>query len=489
MMNLLSVKEVQFTRRPVLYSVAAAIPMSTIRDPSSRPVVASRTRNWVIVFAVALAVIQYIDRVCISQAMPDIARDLKLDDRQIGAVFAAFGLAYALFEIPTGWLGDKLGAKKVLIRVVLWWSVFTALTGLVRTHFSLVVIRFLFGAGEAGCFPNLTKAFSTWLPIQERTRAQAIMWMGARWGGAFTPLLVVAVMSVVPWRQAFFIFGSFGVVWVVVWWWWFRDNPRDHKGVNAPELELLKDNEQNVDGHGNVPWRELVTRPTMWLLWIQYFCLSYGWYFYITWLPKYLKDVRGLEIKSNVVMGWIAQQLEGSFSPETSLKILSAALAGIPLLFGGFGSLTAGAISTRWLTSGASVVRVRRTFAIVGFTGASGLLMTSFYIQDPLLAMLAMGMASFCNDLTMPGSWSTCMDVGGKYAGTVSGSMNMMGNFGGMLGPFVVGQILFYSSQNWQLAFMVSSIIYFLGAFCWLWIDPVTPLEQKAADSDLSKIR
>jgi MFS family permease len=216
----------------------------------------------------------------------------------------------------------------------------------------------------------------------------------------------------------------------------------------------------------------------MWLLWAQYFCLSYGWYFYITWLPTYLKDVRGTEITSNALMGWLARVLEDFLSPETSLKVLAAALTGIPLLFGGFGSLTAGLISSRWLAGGASVVKVRRFFACSGFTGAAGLLMLSFYIADPLLAMLAMGMASFCNDLTMPGSWSTCMDIGGKYAGTVSGSMNMMGNFGGMVGPLVVGLVLSWTDQDWQLAFAISSVIYFLGGICWLWIDPVTPLEK-----------
>ena len=445
-------------------------------DASARP---TRVRNLVVVFAIVLAVIQYIDRVCISQAMPDIARDLHLTDSQKGAVFAAFGLAYALFEIPTGWLGDKLGAKKVLIRVVLWWSFFTAATGWAWNYVSLVVMRFLFGAGEAGCFPNLTKAFSSWLPALERTRAQAIMWMGARWGGAFTPLLVVAVMSFVPWRTAFVLFGLLGVVWVAVWWWWFRDDPREHKSVNAAELELLKDNAQNTGGHGDMPWRELVTRPTMWLLWAQYFCLSYGWYFYVTWLPTYLKEGQGMELKSNALMNWLAGVLEGTMSPATTEAVLKAALAGIPLLLGGFGSLTAGLISNRWLNAGGSVVVVRRTFAYVGFIGAATLLMTSFYIKDPLLAMLSMGMASFCNDLTMPGSWSTCMDVGGRFAGTVSGSMNMMGNFGGMAGPLVVGLILEHTSRNWQLAFLVSAIIYGLGAVCWLWIDPVTPLDKR----------
>jgi MFS family permease len=444
---------------------------------SARP---TRARYWVIVFAVTLAMIQYVDRVAISQAMPTIAKEMSLTDTQKGAIFAVFTLAYSLFEIPTGWLGDKIGARSVLLRVVLWWSFFTAATGWAWNYVSMLVTRFLFGAGEAGCFPNLTKALSTWLPIRDRTRAQALMWMGARWGGAAAPLLVVMVMAFVSWRTAFLIFAFLGVGWSIVFYWWFRDNPRDHRGVNAAELALLKENEQNASGHGAVPWRELVTRPTMWLLWTQYFCLSYGWYFYVTWLPDYLKSARGMDMKSNAVMKWLADLLEGSLSPELTLKILAAALAGIPLLFGGFGSISAGLISSRLIARGGSVTRVRRIFGVVGFTGAATLLMASFYIQDPLLAMLSMGLASFFNDVTMPGGWSTCMDIGGKYAGTVSGSMNMMGNFGGMVGPYVVGLVLSATNRDWQLAFMISSVIYFLGAICWLFIDPVTPLEQPA---------
>ncbi len=441
----------------------------------------TRTRYWVIVFAVTLAVIQYIDRVAISQAMPDIAAEMKFTDAQKGMIFSAFTLAYALFEIPTGWMGDKLGAKSVLIRVVLWWSFFTAATGWAWSYASMLVTRFLFGAGEAGCFPNLTKALSTWLPKVDRTRAQSLMWMGARWGGASAPLLVVLVMTLVSWRAAFVVFAGLGLIWAIVFAKWFRDNPKDHPKVNAAELELLKENAGNVSGHGNVPWRELATRPTMWLLWGQYFFLSYGWYFFVTWLPTYLRDERGLEIKSNVVMKWLAAVLEGWFSPELTLKILAAALSGTPLLFGGFGALLAGQVSSRLIARGGSVTRVRRTFGFVGLAGAASLLMASFYIRDPLLAMIAMGMAGFFNDLTLPGSWATCMDVGGKYAGTVSGSMNMMGNFGGMAGPIVVGWVLTLTNRDWQQVFVVTSIIYSLGAFCWLFIDPVTPLEKEEA--------
>lgn len=442
--------------------------------------VPSRTRYWVIVFAVTLAFIQYVDRVAISQAMPEIAADLNFSDAQKGYIFSAFTLAYALFEIPTGWLGDRIGARRVLIRVVLWWSFFTAATGWAWNFASMWITRFLFGAGEAGCFPNLTKAMSAWLPRTDRTRAQSLMWMGARWGGAVAPLLVVLVMSFVSWRTAFLAFALLGLGWVVFFARWFRDDPRRHPKVNAAEQELLRENAGNVTAHGPAPWRALVTRPSMWLLWGQYFFLSYGWYFFVTWLPTYLRDERGLEIRANAVMGWIAGLLEAaSVSPAMTEKILRAALAGMPLLFGGVGALVAGILTTRLVRAGARITVVRRTFGVVGIGGAAVLLVCSFHIRDPLLAMLAMGMAGFCNDLTLPGSWATCMDLGGRYAGTVSGSMNMMGNFGGMAGPIVVGWVLTVTNRDWHQVFIVTSAIYSLGALCWLFIDPVTPLQKE----------
>src|SRR4051812_44141515 len=211
--------------------------MSLAPSSPSIGVQPSRTRYWVIVLAITIAVVQYVDRVAISQAKGDIAKEMKFDDGQMGWIFAAFAMAYALFEIPTGWLGDKIGARRVLMRVVLWWSFFTAATGWAWNYSSMLVPRFLFGAGEAGCFPNLTKAFSAWLPTRDRTRAQALMWMGARWGGASAPLLVVGVMTFVSWRMAFLLFAVLGVTWSIIFWAWFRDNPRDHKSVNAAELE------------------------------------------------------------------------------------------------------------------------------------------------------------------------------------------------------------------------------------------------------------
>src|SRR5262249_28263089 len=159
---------------------------------------------------------------------------------------------------PSGWLGDWIGPRRVLMRVVLWWSFFTAATGWVWNLPSLLVARFLFGAGGAGCFPNLAKVFTAWLPSHERSRAVGVMWLSARWGGAFTPLLVVWVLSLVSWRTAFLIFGAIGVVWAFWFYGWFRDNPREHHAMNAAEIELLRGNEHNTHGHGKVPWKRFV---------------------------------------------------------------------------------------------------------------------------------------------------------------------------------------------------------------------------------------
>ena len=415
---------------------------------------ATRQRYWVIVFAVTLSVLAYIDRVCISYAAPLISRDLGFDREQMGAVFAAFALAYALFEIPGGWLGDWMGPRRVLLRITVWWSVFTAATGAMWSFGSLWATRFLFGAGEAGCFPNLTKAFTTWLPQQERVRAQGIMWTFARWGGAFTPPLVLLVLGFTSWRWAFAAFGSLGLIWGAAFALWFRDNPGDNPRVNAAEMALLAGAEHTASGHGDVPWGKLLRSRTVWLLWAQYFLLSYPWYFYITWLPSYLQSPvgRGLSVEA------------------------SARYAVFPLLFGGFGSLFCGLVSARVARWTGSVKTSRRLLACLGFSGASLFLLLSIQLRDPLWAMLAMGMASFSNDLVMPGAWGACMDVGGKYAGTLSGSMNMMGNLAGFVAPWLGGYILKNTGDSWNILLYLMAGMYGLGILCWPLIDPVTPL-------------
>lgn len=414
----------------------------------------TKSRHNVIVFAVTLAILSYIDRVAISYAAPNISRDLNFSKEDMGWIFFAFSAAYALFEIPGGWLGDKIGARKVLMRIVLWWSFFTMATGWMWNFWSMFFARLLFGAGEAGCFPNLTKAYTNWLPKDEQVRAQGITWLSARWGGAVTGPLIIAVFTIMNWRSAFLLFGAIGIIWAFWFFRWYRDNPAEHRSVNKAELAFIQVSAEKAGSHGDVPWGKLVLSGSVWGLWIQYFLLSYPWYFYITWLPTYLQE------------HWKVSGQEMGF------------LGAFPLFFGGLGSIFSGHFSPILARRIGSTRTARRAVATFGFAGAAVMMYSVTLTGSPLMAMIAMGMASFCNDLVMPNAWGACMDVGGKYAGTLSGSMNMMGNFAGLLAPVVAPIILRYTLGDWNQVLAVMAAVYLSGALVWPFIDPVTPLKQ-----------
>jgi ACS family glucarate transporter-like MFS transporter len=429
--------------------------MSIESPPGEHP---TRVRYWVLVFAVSLAVITYVDRVAISWAAPDIQKDLGLDTGQMGLVLAAFAWAYAIFEIPGGFLGDWIGPRKVLIRVVLWWSFFTAATGWARNLTALITTRFLFGAGEAGCFPNITKIFSAWLPAHEKVRAQGIVWMAARWGGAFTPPLVSLVIVHVGWRHAFELFGLIGPVWAILFYLWFRDNPMDHPALNDAERKLLEPSSKLGAGHADVPWLTFLASGRVWLLCWQYFCLSYGWYFYITWMPTYLRNGRGLAISS------------------------TALLSILPLFLGGLANPISVFLAERLNRRIRDLARTRRILACSGFAGACVSLMLATLIANPLLAVMPIAMASFFGDMAMPHAWSATMDLGGKYSGTLSGAMNTWGNIGGAMSPMVIGYVLKWTNNNWNLTFYIAAAVYAAGILCWYFLDSVTPLEGVAAE-------
>jgi MFS transporter, ACS family, glucarate transporter len=418
----------------------------------------TRARYVVTAFAVALAVITYIDRVGISVASPTISKELGLTRVQMGWALAAFGWAYALFEIPGGWLGDRIGPRRVLMRIVIWWSFFTAATGWAWNSVSLIVTRALFGAGEAGAFPNLTRVFTTWLPVKERERAQAVLWLATRISGAFTPLLVALLISNIGWRRTFELFGVIGVIWAALFYRWYRDTPAEHPSVNQAELALLPPATETAIAHTGVPWGLIFSNPHVWLLSIQYMCLAYGWWFYINWLPTYLRDARG----TSVTFG--------------------ALLAGLPLLLGGAGCLVSAYLIPRLTAQFDSVSIARRIVAVIGFVGASACIVIFTGINDPVRAMFVLGMAGFFNDFVMPAAWASTMDIGGRYAGTVSGAMNMMGSIAGASSVTVVGYLLFWTGDNWTLTFYISAAIYLVGAICWLALDSHTPIEQRAPE-------
>ena len=417
----------------------------------------TKARYVVTAFAVTLAVITYVDRVGISQALPDIRKDLGLTTIQATWTLSVFAWAYAVFEIPGGWMGDRIGPRRVLMRIVLWWSLFTAATGWAWNGASLIVTRGLFGAGEAGAFPNLTRMLTTWLPVKERERAQALVWLATRISGAFTPLLVTLLIQAVGWRRTFEIFGAIGAVWAIIFFRWYRDQPSQHPAVNAAELALLPPARETAIAESGVPWGVIFSNRHVWLLSIQYMCLAYGWWFYINWLPSYLRGARG----TSVTFG--------------------AVLAGLPLLLGGAGCLLSAAVVPRLSARIGSVAAARRVVATTGFLGASACIIIFTGIEDPVRAMFVLGMAGFFNDFIMPVAWASTMDIGGRYAGTVSGAMNTLGSIAGALSVTVVGYLLVWTGNNWTLTFYISAAIYLLGAVCWQFLDSHTPVEGVAA--------
>lgn len=418
----------------------------------------TNTRHKVIYWAVLCSIITYIDRVCISQAKPFIVKDLGISDTEWGFVLSAFVWAYAGFEIPTGWLGDKFGARQTLTRVVVWWSAFTVATAGAWNFASMVVIRFLFGIGEAGCFPNITKAFTTWLPQRERVRAQGINWMSARWGGAFTPLLVGWILGHVDWRTAFVLFGLIGFVWAFGFYRWFRDDPKDHPDVNEAEVQIIRDGATHEPDHSEMPWGKMMGSARVWLLWLQYFCISYSWYFYITWLPSYMAENRGFDFRKDA---W---------------------LNGMPLFFGGIGCFVGGLLLARLSKVFQSDNRARRFMGCLGAVVAAVCLLASVQTENPMFALVLISLASFGNDLTMPAAWAAAMNIGGRYAGTLSGSMNMMGNFGGGFFPIAFPYIR--DSLGIEFVFYVSAGAYVISFLAWTFLDSSKPLE---ADRELAR--
>jgi len=411
----------------------------------------SRTRHIVVFYAMLLSALTFLDRAAIGQAAPLITRDLGLTSVEMGYVFAAFGLAYALFEIPAGIFCDRAGPRKVLTRIVIWWSLFTIGTGWSWNLASLWTTRFLFGAGEAGCYPSLARVFRTWLPMRERPIAEGLKAASARLGAAVAPYLVVTLLPFVSWRGVFFIFGSLGFIWAAAFYIWFRDQPSKHPSINAAELSLLPEPEEDRS-HASAPWGRYLVSPSLWLLSFQWFCHFYAFYFYITWLPTYLQTIRGVEVGR------------------------SALLAGFPVFTAALGSLAGGWALTLGIRRLHDIRRARKLVAYVSYIAAAILMLLAIRPSSATLAVFLMGLSSFAAEFSAPLTWTTAMDLGGRYVGAVSGAMNSLGQLGGAVAPTIVGYLAQGGSQGWNIALYSAAAAYAIGFLCWLFLDPVTPL-------------
>jgi MFS family permease len=424
----------------------------------------TRVRYHVLGFAVALAAITYLDRVCIAQTADLMMRDLGLSPVQMGYVFSAFTLAYAIFEIPTGAWGDRIGSRRVLTRIVIWWSSFTIATAAAFNYASLLLVRFLFGMGEAGAFPNVSKTFSRWFPAAERGTAQGIFFAGAHLGGGLTPLFVAALLPILPWRLVFVAFGLIGFVWAAAWFLWFRDEPADHPAVSLAERKYIESGRLPERPHqlGLAVLARVVTERNVLVLCLMYFTQAYGFYFNITWLPTYLAKARGFS--ANEV----------------------ALLAGLPLILSAIADL-AGGLTTDYVARAMGVRAGRCAIGGAALVVAGICLIAGAATEHALLSAVLIAVAGAADSFLLGAAWGTCLDISGRHAGLVTGAMNTAGQIGAFLSPIILPYFLTERNPDWATPLYIAGGLYLAGAACWLFVDPGKPIAA-AVSLELSEL-
>jgi sugar phosphate permease len=411
-------------------------------------------RWYVLVLISVMYLITYLDRVNISTAAPQISKEFGFDKITMGFIFSAFVWAYAIFQVPGGWLSDRFGARRVLTGVVTYWSIMTAATAAAFSGVSFIAIRFLFGVGEAGAFPGATRAMQLWYPRRERGLVQGVTHSASRLGAAIAPPIVVLMMSAFGWRSVFYICGVVGLVWSLWWALTYRNLPEQHALVNKAELEAIRGraadgtiNPPPVQQETKVPWSHLVTSGNMWAIMLAYFTYVYCLWIFLSWLPSYLIEVRHF----------------------TLIKV--GIFASLPLWAGVVGD-TVGGLATDWLLKVTGSAKIgRRVVAITGLLGCAVCIVPAALTANAYFAVYCLTASMFFLEFTIGPSWSVPMDTGGKYSGTVSGMMNMAGNIGGALSPIVFGYLA--QGGNWQAPFIVAAALLVIGAAVWaFWLDP-----------------
>jgi MFS family permease len=436
-------------------------------SPPCRP---SRARFTLLGFLCALTFVLYVDRVCIAQAVKPMQEQFGLSNTQVGLVLMAFTLAYGLFETPAGRWGDRVGSRRVLTRIALWWSAFTALTGCVWAwrmsaadlgvcpqmvgfdsvalgFYALLAIRFLFGAGEAGALPNVARIVTRWYPAAERGRVQGLIQAGALIGGTAAPVAAAYLIRGLGWRGAFVVFGGLGAVWAAAFWRWFRDDPAEHPAVNPGELALIGGGRRGPT-HEPIPWRLVLVNRSIWTLALITICSAFNSYLYFSWFPKYLQDGRGV---GPVEAGWLA-----------SLVLAGAAA----------GTLSGGAVDDVLRRAGAT--HLRRRIASCAFVAAAGLVGLGVLCESPRAMAACASLSCLAALSTLPCWWSCAIEVSGRHVGALFGLMNGLGVFGAMGSQFFFGAFADWRAgqgyggrAQWDPAFGVYVGVLLLAALCW----------------------
>lgn len=409
----------------------------------------TRARYKVLAFVIAAYFITYIDRVLLSVSAPFIEREFGFTTITMGWVLFCYSIAYAAFQIPGGWFGDKVGPRLAMACVVIWWSVFTALTSLTWSAASMGVCLFLIGMGEAGAFPIANRALSRWMLPSERAVAQGATHAGSRLGSTLTPIMVVALvgLTALSWRLPFLLFALVGVAWALLWYRFYRNAPAEHRSVNAAELDRINRGLGTfAKGKRRVPWGQILSTPQMWVLGALYFCYAYDIGVFLSWFPKYLNAARGIELKT---MGFYAS---------------------IPFLAGLLGDLTGGFVSDELLKRTGNLRFARRTVSVFGFWVSAAAVSLAAWVSDPLVSIAWFSLALFALELTVGVSWAVTLDVGGEFAGSVSAVMNTLGNIGAATAVAVTARLA--TDYGWGSAFSVIAGLAVLAGLLMLAVQP-----------------
>ena len=419
-----------------------------------------RKRHGVIALLAALSIITFIDRMAIAVTGPAIQRDLGITPDQWGWVLGAYVIAYAVFEIPSGALGDAHGYRKELTRITVWWSFFTAATALCRNFWQLTAARFLFGLGAAGAYPNMSGVLYRWLPARERARGQGVIWAASRFGGALAPLLLVPLQATLGWRATFAILGLIGLTWAIAWRSWFHDRPADQPGIGAEEVAEIGGDD--AGGHAGTPWRRLLGLPQLWLIALAYCFYAFGSWFFFNWFPTWLVKGAGFTVAE---MG-----LYGS----------------IPFLLGVVANLAGGVLCDRL----AARIGIRNAYRLIASTclTITAVLLVMLSLASGKLAIVVLAGAAFAvMDLMLPAAWAMCMAIGGRYGGTASGVMNTAGNLGGFVCTVAIGYII-AGTGDYSLPLQGVALMVLISAGLFAMIDCTKGLDHKPAPDVMQPI-
>lgn len=412
-----------------------------------------KVRHLILGLMCMMYFIAYVDRVNISIIAPMLKDEMGFTSTQLGLVFSAFAYPYAAMQILGGWFADKYGPRLVLTVLSTIWAIATILCGFSWGLWSLIMFRILLGIGEGGAFPAATRSFTYWMPATERGFAQGITHSFARLGGAVTPPIVLVIVASYGWRESFIILGGVSLVWTCFFVWFYRNTPLEHKWVKPEELKEIGVNsaEMKKAAAGKTPWKEMIKR--MWLVTFVDFCYGWSLWVFLTWLPSYLKDARGFDMKQ--------------------LALFTA----LPLLAGVVGDTLGGILSDRIYKKTGNLKLARRSLLVVGLGGALVFIIPAIYTDTPLMAVALLAASFFFLELTNAVLWSLPLDIAGKFAGTAGGMMNTGFGVAGMISPVAFGYLI-QVTGSYEVPFLISAVLLGVAAVCSFWIDPTNKLQD-----------